>query len=72
MVLSGANSSQRAMHPAKAAAEGATRERLERLGGKDALIIDWLDDAPLDACPSASWPAASSLSSASAGATLRG
>jgi hypothetical protein len=23
--------------------EGATRERLERIGGKDALIIDWPD-----------------------------
>jgi len=33
------------------AAEGATRERLERTGGHGALIIDWLDAAPLDAVP---------------------
>jgi hypothetical protein len=33
------------------AAEGATRERLERIGGHGALIIDWLDAAPLDAVP---------------------
>jgi hypothetical protein len=31
--------------------EGATRERLERIGGHGALIIDWLDAAPLDAVP---------------------
>jgi len=36
---------------AQAAAEGATRERLERIGGSGALIIDWLDAAPLDAVP---------------------
>jgi phage recombination protein Bet len=39
------------LHPAQAAADGATLERLERIGGKDALIIDWLDDAPLDPVP---------------------
>jgi hypothetical protein len=39
------------LHPAQAAAESATRERLERIGGSDALIIDWLDAAPLDAMP---------------------
>jgi phage recombination protein Bet len=39
------------LHPAQAAAEGATRERLERIGGHGALIIDWLDAAPLDAVP---------------------
>ena len=39
------------LKPAKAAAEGATRERLERIGGNGALIIDWLDAAPLDAVP---------------------
>jgi phage recombination protein Bet len=39
------------IHPAQAAAEGETRERLERIGGKDALIIDWLNDAPLDPVP---------------------
>ena len=32
--------------------EGATRERLERIVGKDALIVDWLDAAPLDASSS--------------------
>jgi hypothetical protein len=37
------------LNPAQAAAEGATRERLERIGGHGALIIDWLDAAPLDA-----------------------
>src|SRR6202011_625094 len=31
------------LHPAQAAAEGATRERLARIGGHGALIIDWLD-----------------------------
>jgi hypothetical protein len=39
------------LHPARAAAEGATLERLERIGGKDGIIIDWLDDAPLEAVP---------------------
>jgi hypothetical protein len=39
------------LHPAQAAADGATLERLERIGGKDALIIDWLDNAPLDPVP---------------------
>jgi phage recombination protein Bet len=39
------------LNPAQAAAEGATRERLERIGGSGALIIDWLDAAPLDAVP---------------------
>jgi hypothetical protein len=39
------------LNPAQAAAEGATRERLERIGGHGALIIDWLDAAPLDAVP---------------------
>jgi hypothetical protein len=39
------------LDPAQAAAEGATRERLERIGGHGALIIDWLDAAPLDAVP---------------------
>jgi hypothetical protein len=39
------------LKPAEAAAEGATRERLERIGGHGALIIDWLDAAPLDAVP---------------------
>jgi len=39
------------LNSAQAAAEGATRERLERIGGHGALIIDWLDDAPLDAVP---------------------
>jgi hypothetical protein len=39
------------LDPAQAAAEGATRERLARIGGYGALIIDWLDDAPLDAVP---------------------
>jgi hypothetical protein len=39
------------LHPAQAAAEGATRERLERIGCHGALIIDWLDAAPLDAVP---------------------
>jgi hypothetical protein len=34
------------LNPAEAAAEGATRERLERIGGHD-----WLNDAPLDAVP---------------------
>jgi hypothetical protein len=29
----------------------ATRECLERIGAHGALIIDWLDDAPLDAVP---------------------
>ena len=29
------------------AAEGATRERLERICGHGALMIDWLDAAPL-------------------------
>jgi hypothetical protein len=37
--------------PAQAPAEGATRERFERIGGHGALIIDWLDAAPLDAVP---------------------
>jgi len=37
--------------PAQAAAEGATLERLDRIGGKDGIIIDWLDDAPLEAVP---------------------
>jgi hypothetical protein len=37
------------LDPVKAAAEGATRERLALIGGKDAL--DWLDAAPLDALP---------------------
>jgi hypothetical protein len=36
---------------ARPAAEGATRERFERIGGHGALIIDWLDVAPLDAVP---------------------
>jgi hypothetical protein len=39
------------LDPAQAAAEGATRERLEWIGGHGALIIDWLDAAPLDAVP---------------------
>jgi hypothetical protein len=39
------------LNPAQAAAEGATRERLERIGGHGALIIDWLDATPLDAVP---------------------
>lgn len=39
------------LQPAEAAAEGATLERLDRVGAKDALIIDWLDDGPLDAVP---------------------
>jgi len=39
------------LNPAQAAAEGATRERLERIGGSGAVIIDWLDAAPLDAVP---------------------
>jgi hypothetical protein len=39
------------LHPAQAAAEGATLERLERIGSHDALIIDWLDAAPPDAVP---------------------
>jgi hypothetical protein len=39
------------LNPAQATAEGATRERLERIGGSGALIIDWLNDAPLDAVP---------------------
>jgi hypothetical protein len=39
------------LNPTQAAAEGATRERLERIGGHGALIIDWLDAAPLDAVP---------------------
>jgi hypothetical protein len=38
-------------NPAQAAAEGATRELLERIGGHGALIIDWLDAAPIDAVP---------------------
>lgn len=37
--------------PAQAAAEGSTLERLERVGAKDALIIDWLDNEPLEAVP---------------------
>ena len=48
------------LHPAQAAAEGATREHLERIGAHGALIIDWLDAAPLDAVPWASSPTASS------------
>jgi hypothetical protein len=39
------------LNPAQAAAEGATRERLERIGGHGAIIIDWLDAAPLEAVP---------------------
>jgi hypothetical protein len=39
------------LNPAQAAAEGATRERLERIAGHGALIIDWVDAAPLDAVP---------------------
>jgi hypothetical protein len=35
------------LNAAQAAAEGATRERLERIGGHGALVIDWLDAAPL-------------------------
>ncbi|WP_442755889.1 recombinase RecT [Methylocystis sp. JAN1] len=37
--------------PAQAAAEGATLGRLDRIGGKDGIIIDWLDDSPLEAVP---------------------
>jgi hypothetical protein len=59
------------LHPAQAAAEGATRERLERIGGHGALIIDWLDATPLDASPSASSPTALSPSSASVGKTIK-
>lgn len=38
-------------HPADAAAEGATLERLQRINAVNTLTIDWLDDAPLDAVP---------------------
>lgn len=37
--------------PSEAADQGAIMERLERIGGKDALIIDWLNDSPLDPVP---------------------
>jgi len=36
---------------ARSRSPAATRERLERIGGHGALIIDWLDAAPLDAVP---------------------
>lgn len=39
------------LHPAQAAAEGATRERLERIGGREGIVIDWLDSKPLDPVP---------------------
>lgn len=38
-------------HPAEAAAEGATLERLQRINAGSTLTIDWLDNAPLDAVP---------------------
>lgn len=38
-------------HPAEAAAEGATLERLQRINSVNTLTIDWLDNAPLDAVP---------------------
>jgi hypothetical protein len=37
--------------PAQAAAAGATLERLDRIRCKDGIIIDWLDDAQLEAVP---------------------
>ena len=37
--------------PAEAAAEGAKQERLERIGGGNRILIDWLDSKPLDAVP---------------------
>ncbi|GLI94674.1 phage recombination protein Bet [Methylocystis echinoides] len=39
------------LHPAEAAAEGATRERLERIGGREGIIVDWLDETPLEPVP---------------------
>lgn len=38
-------------HPAEAAAQGATLERLERVGAADGIIIDWEDGKPLEAVP---------------------
>jgi phage recombination protein Bet len=37
--------------PSEAAAEGAKQERLERIGGGNRILIDWLDNKPLDAVP---------------------
>jgi phage recombination protein Bet len=37
--------------PAQVADEGATLERLERIGGKDAIVVDWMDGAPLEPVP---------------------
>ena len=35
----------------EAAAAGATQERMERIGGGHRILIDWLDNRPLDAVP---------------------
>lgn len=37
--------------PSEAAAEGAKQERLERIGGGNRILIDWLDNKPLDGVP---------------------
>jgi len=37
--------------PAEAAAEGAAEERLERIGGGNTILIDWMDNQPLAAVP---------------------
>lgn len=37
--------------PAEAAAEGAAEERLERIGGGNTILIDWMDNQPLCAVP---------------------
>lgn len=39
------------MLPAEAAASGATEERLEKIGGINTILIDWMDNQPLCAVP---------------------
>jgi phage recombination protein Bet len=34
--------------PAEAAAAGATEERLERIGGGQTILVDWMDNKPLE------------------------
>lgn len=39
------------MTPAEAATAGEVEKRLEKIGGSQAIIFDWLDNNPLDAVP---------------------
>jgi hypothetical protein len=39
------------LSPSEAVAEGAAQDRLERAGVKGAILIDWLDNRPLEPVP---------------------